>query len=101
MQLMLNTNLDLSKHHPELQVTRCMSIKYKNEDFPRCVSCIRRWAGDTCRFQGIRILVKDAAEETVGVGFLENPRSDQATKVFPNKWNVELTAGHIRILQVG
>ena len=39
---------------PELQFARCMSNRYKPDPFPRCVSCTRRWAGDTCRFQGIR-----------------------------------------------
>jgi hypothetical protein len=39
---------------PELQFARCMSTRYKPDPFPRCVSCTRRWAGDTCRFQGIR-----------------------------------------------
>ena len=39
---------------PELQFARCMSNRYRPDPFPRCVSCTRRWAGDTCRFQGIR-----------------------------------------------
>lgn len=39
---------------PELQFARCMSNRYKPDPFPRCLSCTRRWAGDTCRFQGIR-----------------------------------------------
>jgi hypothetical protein len=42
------------KLSPELQSARCMSNRYKPDPFPRCVSCTRRWAGDTCRFQGIR-----------------------------------------------
>lgn len=39
---------------PELQIGRCLAGRYKHDQFPRCVACIRKWAGDTCRFQGVR-----------------------------------------------
>ena len=47
----------------QFQFARCMSNRYRSEQFPRCVSCTRRWAGDTCRFQGIRFFLKDPQQE--------------------------------------
>ncbi|KAJ3925591.1 MAG: hypothetical protein NXY57DRAFT_42787 [Lentinula lateritia] len=76
---------------PELQTARCMSSKYKPEDFPRCVSCTRRWAGDTCRFQGIRIFMKNEKKEVVGMSFVNNQKAEKPAMEFPNKWNVGLT----------
>jgi len=38
---------------PEIQNTRCGSVKYKNDNFARCVSCIRK-KDDVCRFRGVR-----------------------------------------------
>ncbi|KAJ4000558.1 hypothetical protein F5050DRAFT_1804039 [Lentinula boryana] len=75
---------------PELQTARCMSSKYKPEDFPRCVSCTRRWAGDTCRFQGIRIFMKNEKKEVVGMGFVNNQKAEKPAMDFPKKWNVGL-----------
>ncbi|KAJ4472037.1 hypothetical protein J3R30DRAFT_1021976 [Lentinula aciculospora] len=76
---------------PELQTARCMSSKYKPEDFPRCVSCTRRWAGDTCRFQGIRIFMKNEKKEVVGMGFANNQKAEKPAMDFPKKWNASLT----------
>ncbi|KAI0069112.1 Clavaminate synthase-like protein [Artomyces pyxidatus] len=82
--------------HPELQFARCMSNRYKNENFPRCVSCTRRWAGDTCRFQGIRFFLKDDKQNIVGVSFVENQKADAPSMHFPTRWNRPLDASHIR-----
>ncbi|EGO01531.1 hypothetical protein SERLA73DRAFT_166071 [Serpula lacrymans var. lacrymans S7.3] len=82
--------------HPELQFARCMSNRYRSEQFPRCVSCTRRWAGDTCRFQGIRFFLKDSQRNIVGISFVENQKADLPTMNFPVKWNVPLEAHHIR-----
>lgn len=82
--------------HPELQFARCMSNRYRSEQFPRCVSCTRRWAGDTCRFQGIRFFLKDNQRNIVGVSFVENQRPDAPSMSFPVSWNVPLTPTHIR-----
>ncbi|KAG9317119.1 hypothetical protein JVU11DRAFT_1310 [Chiua virens] len=82
--------------HPELQFARCMSNRYRSEQFPRCVSCTRRWAGDTCRFQGIRFFLKDAQRNIVGISFVENQRPDAPSMNFPVQWNVPLTEQHIR-----
>ncbi|KAG2148007.1 hypothetical protein DEU56DRAFT_783508 [Suillus clintonianus] len=82
--------------HPELQFARCMSNRYRSEQFPRCVSCTRRWAGDTCRFQGIRFFLKDNQRNIVGVSFVENQRPDAPSMNFPVSWNVSLTSTHIR-----
>jgi hypothetical protein len=86
--------------HPELQFARCMSNRYKNEQFPRCVSCTRRWAGDTCRFQGIRFFLKDNNRNIVGISFVENQKPDAPTMTFPAVWNVPLQAVHIRRTKV-
>lgn len=86
--------------HPELQLARCMSNRYKNDDFPRCVSCTRRWAGDTCRFQGIRFFLKDNTKKIVGISFVENQKPDAPTLTFPAVWNVPLQKLHIRRTKV-
>lgn len=76
------------RYMPELQFARCMSNRYRNEEFPRCVSCTRRWAGDTCRFQGIRFFMRDAQKKLVGISFQEHHSVGQAPVMeFPSKWN--------------
>jgi [histone H3]-dimethyl-L-lysine9 demethylase len=80
---------------PELQYARCMSNRYRSEDFPQCVSCTRRWAGDTCRFQGIRYFLKDKAGVMRGISFVDNQKEDGPSHTFPNKWNVPLEERHI------
>lgn len=81
---------------PELQIARCMSNKYKNEAFPRCVSCTRRWAGDTCRFQGVRYFLKNEKGVVQGVSFIDNQKADGPSHNFPTKWNVTIQAYHIQ-----
>ncbi|EIW61789.1 Clavaminate synthase-like protein [Trametes versicolor FP-101664 SS1] len=81
---------------PELQFARCMSNRYRSEEFPRCVSCTRRWAGDTCRFQGIRFFLKNQNRDIVGISFVESQKPDAPTMNFPNKWNIDLQMEHIR-----
>ncbi|KAG6853504.1 hypothetical protein C0991_003699 [Blastosporella zonata] len=81
--------------HAEAQSTRCMSTKYKNDPFPRCVACTRRWAGDTCRFQGIRYFLRDSNMNIVGVTFSETQKADLPSMKFPTQWNEKLTAKHI------
>ncbi|CDO74624.1 hypothetical protein BN946_scf184325.g11 [Trametes cinnabarina] len=81
---------------PELQFARCMSNRYRSEEFPRCVSCTRRWAGDTCRFQGIRFFLKNQNRDIVGISFVESQKPDAPTMNFPNKWNIDLELLHIR-----
>jgi lysine-specific demethylase 3 len=85
---------------PELQFARCMSNRYRSEQFPRCVSCTRRWAGDTCRFQGIRFFLKDPQRNIVGISFVETQKPDAPSMTFPNKWNVPLQPLHIRRTKV-
>ncbi|GLB33276.1 putative clavaminate synthase-like protein [Lyophyllum shimeji] len=82
--------------HAELQNTRCMSTKYKSDTFPRCVACTRRWAGDTCRFQGIRFFLRDAQMNIRGVSFSETQNADLPTMKFPTEWNEPLTAANIQ-----
>lgn len=85
----------LAQLHAELQSARCMSTKYKHDMFPRCNSCIRRWAGDVCRFQGLRIFMKNEKKQIVGMSFVNNQRADKGTMVFPNEWNVPQTDENI------
>ncbi|KAI0269299.1 hypothetical protein BC834DRAFT_820114 [Gloeopeniophorella convolvens] len=86
--------------HPELQFARCMSNRYKSESFPRCVSCTRRWAGDTCRFQGIRFFLKDEKQNIVGVSFVENQKADSPSMKFPTRWNRPLDNVYIREIKL-
>ena len=86
--------------HPELQFARCMSNRYKTESFPRCVSCTRRWAGDTCRFQGIRFFLKDEKQNIVGVSFVENQKADSPSMKFPTRWNRPLDTVYIKEIKV-
>ena len=88
------------KLHPELQFARCMSHRYRNERFPRCVSCTRRWAGDTCRFQSIRFFLRDENKVIVGISFVENQKADSPTMDFPKKWNAPLDPIHIYRVKV-
>lgn len=101
MVTLQNSDTNVAKFHPELQHARCMSSRYKNEEFPRCVSCTRRWAGDTCRFQGIRFFLKDESKKNIGVSFLEAQKADAPSMHFPTEWNVSLTKENIAITKVG
>lgn len=87
---------DPSTMTTELQFARCMSNRYRAEQFPRCVSCTRRWAGDTCRFQGIRYFLRDDQRNIQYVSFVENLKPDAPNMNIPGQWNVPLTATHIR-----
>ena len=86
--------------HPELQSARCMSNRYRPEFFSRCVSCTRRWAGDTCRFQGIRFFLKDRQHEIVGISFLRSRYQDAPKMLYPFKWNVPLQETHVNRMKV-
>jgi len=81
---------------PELQFARCMSNRYKNEEFTRCVSCTRRWAGDTCRFQGIRYLMRDENMQLKGVSFAHPPDTENPRMKFPLKWNRNFEREHVQ-----
>lgn len=85
---------------PELQFARCMSNRYRLEEFPRCVSCTRRWAGDTCRFQGIRYFLKDENKSIVGISFVESQKADGPNMHFPGQWNIPLKDIHIQRVKV-
>lgn len=77
-----------------------MSNRYKSEPFPRCVSCTRRWAGDTCRFQGIRFFLKNKEQELVGISFVESHTKEAPTLSFPTKWNEPLKKDHVTRIKV-
>ncbi|KAF7331679.1 hypothetical protein MKEN_00047600 [Mycena kentingensis (nom. inval.)] len=70
----------------EMQVSRCMSTRYKNADIPRCIACTRRWAGDTCRFQHVRSIFWDEAGKLQGFAYTEQ-LSRKPVLLFPDQWN--------------
>lgn len=92
--------VDQQEPIPELQFARCMSNRYRNDPFPRCVSCTRRWAGDTCRFQGIRFLLRDSQQTFVGVTFVDGQKADTPNMALPGKWNVKLERHHLDRIMV-
>lgn len=81
---------------PELQFARCMSNRYKNEEFTRCVSCTRRWAGDTCRFQGIRYLMRDQDMQLKGVSFAPTTNAENSSMKFSHQWNRHFEREHVQ-----
>ncbi|TRM68546.1 hypothetical protein BD626DRAFT_482072 [Schizophyllum amplum] len=85
----LESNIDGDRYTVEIQVKRCMTSKSADQPVPKCLSCTRRWAGDTCRFQGIRYFFKDTEGKIRGVGFKGN--SEPAKLDYPEKWNVPPT----------
>ncbi|KAL0062643.1 hypothetical protein AAF712_010480 [Marasmius tenuissimus] len=96
----LEIGTPVARLNTEVQSARCMSSKYKKEEFPRCVSCTRRWAGDTCRFQGVRLFMKDSKGETVGVAFVNHQREEAPVMQFPEEWNEKLGWDIIRRTKV-
>ncbi|KAI0091874.1 hypothetical protein BDY19DRAFT_927217 [Irpex rosettiformis] len=95
LNMVVSQDGQIGSLQPELQFARCMSNRYRNEEFPRCVSCTRRWAGDTCRFQGIRYFLKNADRAIVGISFIEAMKADGPNMNFPVKWNIPLELAHI------
>lgn len=90
---------------PELQYARCMSNRYRSDAFPRCVSCTRRWAGDTCRFQHIRVLLRDESKVVQAISFtgensIKEKTGDAQRMKLPDKWNVALEQAHIEKITV-
>nr|GAT46123.1 clavaminate synthase-like protein [Mycena chlorophos] len=79
----------------EMQTSRCMSTRYKNKDIPRCISCTRRWAGDTCRFQHVRSIFWDKDGRVQGFSFTEQLTRTPAM-VFPQEWNTKFEPSHLR-----
>lgn len=90
----------MPKLHPELQFARCMSNRHRSEDFPRCVSCTRRWAGDICRFQGIRFFLRDEHRNILGISFVGSQKADSPLMSFPLQWNIPLHKSHMLRVKV-
>ncbi len=91
------TTADGERLFRELQFARCMSNRYRNYNATRCVSCTRRWAGDTCRFQGIRYFLRNEHSEVVAMTFNENRMSNEiSTMDFPKQWNRKIEREHTR-----
>lgn len=85
---------------PERQAARCMSAKYRSDKISRCLSCTRRWAGDTCRFQGVRIFYRAPDGSVDFVSFTQNPMDTVKPVTFPTKWNIPFSEEHRKITQV-
>ena len=90
---------------PELQFARCMSNRYRSEAFSRCISCTRRWAGDTCRFQNVRILLRDVNRIVQTISFTgehstRDKPGDTQRMQFPVNWNLDLELVHIQKIRV-
>ncbi|GJJ07745.1 hypothetical protein Clacol_001950 [Clathrus columnatus] len=85
---------------PDFQAARCMSSRYKSDSFPKCVSCTRRWAGDTCRFQGIRFFLRETNGHIGGISFVDSQIQELPKMDFPDKWNVPLELDKIRQLKM-
>ncbi|KAH7105325.1 Clavaminate synthase-like protein [Auriculariales sp. MPI-PUGE-AT-0066] len=76
-----------------------MSNRYKNDDFPRCLSCTRRWAGDTCRFQGVRLFYRNGSGELRGIDFVTALVTPSPEMMYPTAWNAPLTPRHVRLVK--
>jgi len=86
---------------PELQFACYMLNRYGLDAFPRCVSCTRRWAGDTCRFQEIRYFMRDADGKLLGISSYESSSiSPPPTMEFPKKWNCKVGKEHAHCSEV-
>ncbi|KAJ6516366.1 Clavaminate synthase-like protein [Mycena sanguinolenta] len=80
----------------EDQTSRCMSKGYKTDESPKCVSCIRRWAGDTCRFQNLRSFFRDNHGNLVGISFTEKQEDEKMPKLeYPDNWNIPIDRNHL------
>ncbi|KAF7330825.1 Clavaminate synthase-like protein [Mycena venus] len=80
----------------EDQTSRCMSSRYKSDEYPKCVACTRRWAGDTCRFQNLRSFYRDKNGSLVGVSFTESQEIKAPQLDYPDKWNIPLDKTHLQ-----
>ncbi|KAL1749824.1 hypothetical protein FB107DRAFT_224897, partial [Schizophyllum commune] len=70
----------------EQQVGCCTTGKAAASGVPKCITCSRRLAGDTCRFQGIRWFGLDQDENIVTVGFKDV--GTVSGLLYPDRWNV-------------
>ncbi|KAH8829753.1 hypothetical protein DL96DRAFT_1590275 [Flagelloscypha sp. PMI_526] len=85
----------------ELQTTRCMNAKVP-PNLPKCHGCVRRGAGDLCRFQNLRSFCRDPELGTChmwGFAHFNHPRNSATTEnhslTFPSAWNEEPTPYHV------
>ncbi|CBQ68647.1 conserved hypothetical protein [Sporisorium reilianum SRZ2] len=76
----------------ELQLESCKSARYKNRR--KCVHCIQKLRGDTCRFTGFRVFLVDPAtdelypadeESTAKPAFISSPDLDEVMDLPSNR----------------
>ncbi|CAK5275825.1 unnamed protein product [Mycena citricolor] len=83
----------------EPQTSRCMSNRFKSKGFPHCVSCTRRWVGDTCRFQNLRSFFYTSTGELAGFCFYERRDQPAVQMEYPSNWNAPLTKTHFQLIK--
>ena len=86
----------------ELQTNRCIASRYRLEEISHCAACVRKAAGDACRFQDFRFLMRDRNQKVVGTSFVESQGRAVSTEVDPSvrEWNTALGLGHIDRIKV-
>jgi hypothetical protein len=96
--LPFETSIINGKDNSVLQTKSCQSFSLARP-FP-CLHCRRRQAGDTCRFEGIRVLRIDpkTGHKKGPPDFVSNLA--QSSVEFPSEWNVPLTNVHTGRIKV-
>ena len=86
----------------ELQTHRCTASRYRLEEISHCTACIRKAAGEACRFQHFRFLIRDRNQKVVGTSFGESQGRAVPTLVDPStsEWNTALGLGHVDRIKV-
>ena len=55
---------------------------------------------DTCRFRGVRFILRDAAGACCGIGFKSISATTLEQVKFPHSWNTDLREEHVSIIKV-
>lgn len=84
----------------ELQTARCMGQRYKADEFPRCVACTRRWAGDTCRFQHVRYFLRDNNQQIVATAFVEMHNATPPKMKYPTAWSSTMGKMEVELTKI-
>lgn len=79
-----------------------MSVRYKDVPYTRCMACTRRWAGDTCRFQNVRYILRDRETREVKAYAFTQYRHNQIAPdlALPEEWKGPMTLKYIQAVKV-
>jgi hypothetical protein len=80
---------------PKLQQTACSAKEYKSDAFLRCMSCKGHRSGDTCRFEGIRVLFRDDQGSLKFFSFVSSFEEAPPRMHLPIQWNMPVQPPHI------